>query len=133
MLRAWASGNLLGMQFSISLFAAQFSSSICSALVKSMKVGGKSKNPVNETEKRFPWTGRVHAMHGMFWGDGGGQRTMHFPGPSLHEGPLFRTRPLPMRPFAPPGHSVCACIGPHWSSPLELLTHNLLLAPAGVC
>lgn len=35
---------------------------LCSALVMSMKVGGKTKNPVNEIVKCFPWTGGVHAM-----------------------------------------------------------------------
>lgn len=47
--------------------------------------------------------------------------------------PLFRRRSLPMRPFGPPGQSVRACIRPPCSSPLELLTHNLLLAPPGIC
>lgn len=48
-------------------------------------------------------------------------------------GPLFRRWLFSVRLFAPPGLSVCACIRPHQSSPLELLTHNLLLAPGGIC
>lgn len=51
MLQAWACGDLLGVQFSISVFfQLDFSSSFCSALVRYMKVGRKSKKPVSETE-----------------------------------------------------------------------------------
>lgn len=65
-------------------------------------------------------------MLGMFWDDGAGWGTVHFPGQSLHGEPLFRTSSFPVRSFPSLGHS-----GPHQSSSLELLTHNLLLAPAG--
>ena len=66
-------------------------------------------------------------MYSTFWGDGGSWRTVHFPGQPQHGGLLFGTRSLPVT------HSVYACIRPHRSSSLELLTHNLLLAPAGIC
>lgn len=83
-------------------------------------------------QKRFPWIGRVRAVHSTFQDDGGGCRTVPFPGQSLYGGPLFRTQSLPVKHFAPPGASMCACVGARQSSPLELLTHNLLLAPAGI-
>lgn len=83
-------------------------------------------------QKRFPWTAGIHAVLGMFCDDSAGWRTVHFPGQSLHGQPLFRTCSFPVRPFPSLGHSG-VCVGPHPSSPLELLTHNLLLAPAGVC